>query len=58
MIAVNYMEHVELGLKKVPMFVHIPLQIIISVIFICYCYNSQKDTFIGGYFKRLAVINI
>lgn len=56
MIAVNYMEHVELGLKKVPIFVHIPLQIIISVIFICY--NSQKDTFIGGYFKRLAVINI
>lgn len=32
MIATSYMEHVEIGLKKVPLFLHIPLQIVIPVI--------------------------
>ncbi|AAY60295.1 endospore germination permease (plasmid) [Bacillus cereus] len=32
MIATTYMEHEEIGLKKVPIFLHIPLQIVIPVI--------------------------
>ncbi|MFB5555740.1 GerAB/ArcD/ProY family transporter [Bacillus cytotoxicus] len=32
MIATNYMEHEEIGIKKVPIFLHIPLQIVIPVI--------------------------
>ncbi|EOP17934.1 MULTISPECIES: GerAB/ArcD/ProY family transporter [Bacillus] len=32
MIADNYMEHIEIGLKKVPLFLHIPLQIVIPAL--------------------------
>ncbi|EMA6342408.1 GerAB/ArcD/ProY family transporter [Bacillus cytotoxicus] len=32
MVATNYMEHEEIGLKTIPIFLHIPLQIVIPVI--------------------------
>ncbi len=31
MIADSYMEHIEIGLKRVPIFVHVPLQIVVPV---------------------------